>query len=159
MSDYFYNLINMIQGLLESIKYMGPVSGLLKFGIFKKLIENFSWKGLLLQVNCYPEAILVGFISDIFDSFHPLLLNQICNLNYQLGLIHLIRNLSHYYLKTLLVFHDIGNTPHNHWAPSRSISINNILLIIDHSPSRKVRPLDKLHEFAYISIFIFYQMN
>ncbi len=69
------------------------MEGALEIREFVKPVENFLRLGIAVEVNRHAQAVLVGFVADIFDAVNLFFRYQFGDLLQQSRLLHLIRNL------------------------------------------------------------------
>ncbi len=124
------------------------MEGALKIREFVKPVEDFLRLGIAVEINRHAQAVLVGFITDIFDAVNLFFRHQLGNLFQQIGFLHLIGNLGDDNLVAigLFVLHDFGFAAANNRPLALRIGRDDLFTVKNFSAQRKIGALDELKQ-------------
>ncbi len=132
---------------------------LFKLSVLIKEVKDLFRICTLLEVHS-DAHVLVGLVTQTFDTFYDLFSDKISNLDDQFTFVHAERDRCNDDLKlAFFVFDDLSFTSHSDAAASGGISVMNIFFSIYNGPGWKIRPFDELEQIFGRGFLIINEMN
>ena len=88
-----------------------------------ELVQDHGGHGTLPELDDDPDPFLVRFVPDVRDPLDLLLLDEVCDLLNEAGLVHLERDLGDQDGGGLLLVGDLGNTADHALPPARLVRL------------------------------------
>ena len=131
-----------------------------QLSVLQKLVEDFMWLNITLELNNNPHFRLICVVVDAGDAFDFFVTGQLTDVLNQAAFDNLIGKLSDDN-RGLAIFHwlEVRLGLHRHRTTPGFVCRNDSSRTVDHAGCREVRPLDKLHQIRNGSVRIVNQVR
>jgi hypothetical protein len=119
--------------------------GVLHLRLLVQIVQDHVGVLAALQLDVDAHARLVGLVAQIGDALDLLVAHQLADLDQQVGLVHLVRQLvddDRLLAAALVEVLDVAGGAHHHAAAARAVAVAHAREAVDDAGSRKVGRLD-----------------